>query len=171
MHLALLLFSLPKKCQCRRSSVPCQLRLSACVRAKWALHATDLLFNKKRGVIKKTFVPDVCVVHFIIIDIVTAQYYGEALVLQPFGYFFATVITKRIFFSQMIFFSFHSLHLWSQLLIYSFTRPFLSTPFHDCGKGGIYIHPIRVKLTKCARLIDWLIFFQFVPQPKSPLSD
>lgn len=60
MHLALLLFSLPKKCLCKRSSVPCQLRLSAFAGAKWALHAADLLFNKKKGVgaIKKKFVPD-----------------------------------------------------------------------------------------------------------------
>lgn len=56
MHLAFIVISPSKNCLCKRSSVPCQLWLSAFAGAKWALHGADLLFNK-RG-IKKKFVVD-----------------------------------------------------------------------------------------------------------------
>lgn len=56
MHSAFIVIFPSKNCLCKRSSVPCQLWLSAFARAKWALHGADLLFNKTG--IKKKFVLD-----------------------------------------------------------------------------------------------------------------
>lgn len=56
---------------------------------------------EKGGRLKRNLYPilmRVCVVYFIIIDIVTAQYWGEALVVQQLGCSCATLITNRIFF-------------------------------------------------------------------------
>lgn len=82
---------------------------------------------EKGGRLKRNLYPilmRVCVVYFIIIDIVTAQYWGEALVVQQLGRSCATLITNGIFFFFLLLRRFSSLFsLFNCGHSCSFTRP------------------------------------------------
>lgn len=124
---------------------------------------------EKGGRLKRNLYPilmQVCVVYFIIIDIVTAQYWGEALVVQQLGCSCATLITNRIFFAQKIFISFQSFQLWPQLLIYKALAVFhqfqeqktvcwcVYVCMYVCAYRSIdiWLHPIIVKIIIIAKL-------------------